>query len=346
MHITDEQLIAYLLGDASSELRRHIESRLPNDEDLADRLQQFRQVLGHMDSLAGPHEPPCDLIESTLERIDAAAQREGAAADASESSASGDTQRIGLRPLRPELQPAGSKRNFWDSGALALSLLLLCCMILPAMVEVRSGARRNQCADNLRTIGWNLISYAMGDPATRFPEVGNDDLTGFAGIFPVRLRSAGFPIRYSQLQCPSLIGCSQADKPIDINVIPTLAELAEIDPAELPHWKCSLGGDMAFSLGVLEKDQIVAPRYEGRADFAILSDAPVFEASQERMIAHGGEGANFLFEDGRIAFIRWEGRVHYRVGDYPFQNLVGRHAAGLTASDISLAPSYFSTAER
>ncbi len=69
MPISDEQLIAFLLDDASPALCQQIEEQLACDQELAERLTHFRFILGQMDSLAGTYEPPSDLVESIWPRI-------------------------------------------------------------------------------------------------------------------------------------------------------------------------------------------------------------------------------------------------------------------------------------
>ncbi|MEM8733629.1 MAG: hypothetical protein AAGG44_05390, partial [Planctomycetota bacterium] len=58
MSFSDEELIAFLLGDADSNLEQRLRLSLNADPDLRDRLSGLRQVLGHMDSLSGVYEPP------------------------------------------------------------------------------------------------------------------------------------------------------------------------------------------------------------------------------------------------------------------------------------------------
>ncbi len=60
----------------------------------------------------------------------------------------------------------------------------------------------------------------------------------------------------------------------------------------------SVGGDYAYNLGVVEEEQIVAPRYEGRSRFALLADMAFAGASGDEIVSHDGRGVNVLFEDG------------------------------------------------
>lgn len=354
MQISDEDLIAYVLGEASPELTIQIEQRLSTDLRLFERVSRLREVLGqiHQD---GCYEPPGDLIESTLRRIDSEAFcPEPVTAEERNTGfgdVPGDVSPIGTRVCLPPVLSGASTGGFrrlsdfsrYDSFVLSLSLIVLCALVLPAIVRVRFEARKNQCANNLRPTGYALIDYAINDPQGRLPYVGIDQRTGFAGVYAVHLTSFGESIPYSQLQCPSLYGCDRAQPAIIIDAIPTFEELGEIALSELALWQSVIGGHYAYNLGVVEDNRVVAPKYEGRSHFAILSDAPVFVEASEEYIAHDGVGLNILYEDGRIDFVETPAVDSYGLPvDHPFRNLSGIHAVGLNVSDAALAPSYFS----
>ena len=107
MPISDEELIAYMLGDANPQQRKRVEMGLANDEDLRARLSELRMVLGQLNSCQISYEPPADLLATTMARID----------DASKEA----------RPLKPVQEPLrlGSshdgasenrvRRTTWDS---------------------------------------------------------------------------------------------------------------------------------------------------------------------------------------------------------------------------------------
>lgn len=333
MHISDEHLIAYLLGDAPAELASEIESNLAADEELVSRLSDLRLLLGHMDSLQGVHEPPSDLIANTMARIEAE-DRDTHPEELPLESLSPKVQ------LSPSLSNQGSSRSvsFYDSAILVLCLIVLCCFILPTVVKVRFESRKSLCANNLREVGTGLFSYAMGDTNGRFPVVGTDPRTGFAGVYSVHLKSSGMPLQYSQLQCPSLNNTGY-DKPrMLVDSIPTLTQLTRIAFSEIAVWQEVLGGHYAYNLGVMENEQVVAPHYEGRSYFAILSDAPVRRDTGEAFVSHEGRGVNFLFEDGSVQFIHLKSSFPQAV-DHPFLNMGGQRSVGLNENDAVLAPS-------
>ena len=145
MQFSDEELISFLLGDASQSLVDGIKQQLEFDAELIERLSHLRMVLGHMDSLCTHYEPPADLMGKTLARIDAEAGIERL-----ENSNKKPAKKAVTHILQPAADPPRQRRNLWDSTALTVSLSLLCCLALPALVGARLEARKAQCAQNLR----------------------------------------------------------------------------------------------------------------------------------------------------------------------------------------------------
>lgn len=332
MHISDENLIAYLMGDASPELVEEIHELLGQDPTLAERLSELRILLGHMDAMRGVYEPPTDLLDNTMQRIDAAEPAGHAEPEKTHEPAIGQVQLSPATGVRPQ------RLSMYDVGMIAICLAVLCCFILPTVIKVRFESRRMMCAENLRVISQGLFNFATQDPEGRFPQVGLDSKTDFAGVYSVHLKTKDIPVQYSLLQCPSMLGLEDEHHDC-VHSIPDLAQLREMTDSELRVLRQVLGGDYAYNLGVTERQNIVAPRYEGRSHFAILSDAPMLEPTGEILIAHDGRGANVVFEDGRILFIPISSARFQEIADHPFQNMNGYHEAGVNKDDSVLAPS-------
>lgn len=368
MLFSDEELIAYLLGDATAELGRRLELCLAVDSELLHRLAALRQMLGQIDSPAGRFEPPADLVDTTLERIDQAA----AASTTSDILASAplpsfaDNYADAKRPAHRvglSSSPAGPPRRrwFWDSTALTISLTILCCLALPALLRVRFESRKAQCARNLELTGSELISYALNHPRSRFPFVALEGPEAFAGVYALYLREAGGDIPDGQLHCASLLGMDRlandrpsASVPSERTNFPSFAELHRLAGDELKWVQQAVGGDYAYNLGVAEGGSPQAPKCQGRSQFAILADAPVMLVSnsninkpeRERFIAHEGKGINIFFEDGHVRFVTVKSlssldRADAGMADNPFENQQGAHELGLHPQDASLAPSHF-----
>ena len=334
MQFSDDDLIAYLLGDSSPELKKAIESTLANEADTRERVSYLRQLLGHMDDLAAAFEPPGDLVESTMARIDSV-EAESSATPSIKSS-----QTFTRSPTSREVVGKPSSSKLFDSLALALSLALLSCLILPSIVSARFQARIAQCSSNLQALGGHIFSYAVNDPHKRIPQIGTDAHTGFAGYYPVALSTNGDRVPKSKLQCPSLLGYPGHSDMLPFSQTPIVSEFEEFSLAEIEQMKPYLGGDYAYNLGIVDGDRIVAPRWEGRFNFAIMADAPIYQEKFEKFDAHQGRGINILFGDGHVEFVRLQNSEPIiSRADYPFRNVRGEHAAGLNRSDSSLAPS-------
>ena len=124
-----------------------------------------------------------------------------------------------------------------------------------------------------------------------------------------------------------------------------LSGAAQAGDVSLLQWLQRIaGGHYAYSLGVIDENRYHAPRYEGRASFAILGDAPIagnqisdaVDVSKLRW-SHGGHGANLLYEDGSVRHLQVSTMLG--IPDHPFVNHRGSIEAGVNIDDASLAPS-------
>ncbi len=389
MHFTDEELISYLLGDAPLAMARQIEDQVSTSPALVMRLEQFRTLLESLDDLdaeADPRfEPPAGLVESTMARIfdgrnsedpesfnnpEDVSTPEGFGGEREQptrlehSGKSRDAEKR-LRVTAPRLSigfdPPRNRRSLWDSTALTISLTILCCLALPALVRARFEARKAQCAENMRDTGRGLLDFAMNNPDRRLPGIDSSGPLAFAGAYAVRLYNAGLLPSIEQLSCPSLggrfpiadleaLGLDQHFIKQGSLRIPTEAELLSLSEQQLPIVQSMIGGSYAYHLGVVENNRPVPPRHEGRTHLAILADAPVFVEGTESFVAHDGYGINILYDDGRVHFFSISRLQASRMkpmevdflADDPFFNELHEHRAGLHEDDASLAPSHYS----
>jgi len=328
MPISDEELIAYLLGDATPQQRKRVELGLAEDEVMRARVTELRFVLGQLDSLQSHYQPPPDLLETTLARID----------EANRQSEADSLQPVVLASDLSQAADVRVRRGTWDSTALVLCLTVLLCLFLPTVLRARFESRKAQCAYKLGFLGRGLLDFASLNPQGRFPAVELDGPRSFTGIYAIRLRDLGYVDAPSQLWCPSLEAC----RPIRDRLlsIPSLAQLNSFDTPQIELCRNEAGGDFAYSLGVFEDDAIVAPRCEGRTHVPILTDLPTLQNGRDDLLAHDGRGLNLFFEDGHVEFISADS-LENQVRDNPFCNLRRAHEVGLNTQDASLGPSHF-----
>ncbi|GIW97451.1 MAG: hypothetical protein KatS3mg111_0784 [Pirellulaceae bacterium] len=340
MQFSDELLIEYLLGETPRELGELIEQCARHDTSLQERLATLRFALGQVDT-APVFEPPGDLVDLTMARIGCPAN-EHSSACASETRDHAPVRQQALLPgAHPDWERSARGGRIWDSTFLVMSLSALCCLLLPVMLRVRFDARRWQCAENLRVVGRQLFDYAVSHPRGRMPEVFIEGPFDFAGIYAVHLKSSGRQITPFHLQCPGSVG--PADQLCTRGKVPSFTELRTLSVAEIDHWAKVVGGDYAYSLGVMERGEIVPAKYCGREYYAVLADAPLFQGPRELYSAHGGVGINVLYEDGRVRFLPVKQTVAAEwLHDHPFRNHLGEHRVGITQEDAALGPSDFS----
>lgn len=344
MPISEQELIQYLLGEADRGLVARIRSALalPGSESasIAQRLLELRAALGLLDSLKSAVEPPVDLVSRTMNRIDVASL------DSEAIQPQPDGPRTGsLAAAR--LATSGSRPPFrvWDSAILTVSIIALSCLLLPVVLEARSQSRKLQCAQHLRTLGGQLTQLAMVDEQHRFPTIATQGPRAFAGWFTVELVDAGMLENPELLKCVSL--SPNTTQFARVVCIPSSSDFFRASPEQQRLWRVELGGNYAYNLGVHQSGRVAGPQLEGRAHFAILSDAPMIVQDREVFSAHDGRGINIFYEDGHVAFVRLSDRNSrgsvvdswHSFVDHPFRNIVGEHAAGLAHNDAALGPS-------
>jgi prepilin-type processing-associated H-X9-DG protein len=357
MSFSDEQIISFLMGEASETLAADLRRCMTGDSELVARVQHFRSMLTHLDGAGDLYEPPSGLVESTLQRMLDEAPPEKSAADGGSPGVSHPAVTSGqptpshlpkgmrdatLSPARlPNNGFSLSRYRVSDSMALTLSLIAMCCLLLPTMLSVRVESRRLQCAENLRGNGQALIQFALRCPDRRFPAVAQSGPEAFSGIYAVRLGSVGLLDSTNQLFCISMKSSTRswADR---IAQLPTIDDLHRASPVRLVQLKKLVGGDYSYNLGIIERHGLVAPKNNGSSYFAILADSLPVSVSEQTLLAHSGRGVNILYDDGHVQFIcrkRLEQAAHW--DDHPFFNRLGDHEAGLDDQDASLAPSFF-----
>ena len=128
----------------------------------------------------------------------------------------------------------------------------------------------------------------------------------------------------------------------DLASVPSLDDLHVAPVDQLRQIQQFAGGHYAYNLGVMEEDRLKSPRFEARASFAIMSDAPlsgITDSTQHgKVVGHNATGINILYEDGRVRFIPLAGLE--AMPDHPLLNHRGEVEAGVSVDDATLAPSW------
>jgi hypothetical protein len=229
----------------------------------------------------------------------------------------------------------------WSVGALAAAVML--ALLLPMLAEGRFTARKIACQDNLRQFGTALVQFVNQNPQDRLPAVSETGPEAFAGVYAVRLREAGL------LNDPSIRWCPSVDQPskeqlalTSMNEVASVEELHLASVDRLKRIQQFVGGQYAYTLGVIEKERLASPRFESRASFAVMADAPLASITNReelnQVVGHSGNGINVLFEDGRVQFLTLSSLDS--LIDHPLLNNEGKVEAGVNIDDAALAPSW------
>ncbi len=304
-----------------------------------------------------------------------------------ESVAAGAEKLYGDLSLSSTSEGGGGVSWRWqDWGASITAAAVLVAIVIPALAEGRFAARKAACQDHLRDLGVAMTQFASRNAQSRLPSVAPAGYQAFAGVYALRLRDAGLLNDPTQTFCPSISPNVfwPGNQPTDSRLVnqsfstsePMLASLQTLDEIgreltlagetfvrdaatrirmmqaieELRYIQMTAGGHYGYTLGVREGDHFSSPRFEGRSQFAVMSDAAITRTTviqrtatdqptyQVQVLSHGGRGINVLYEDGHVGFLPSEALD--RMPDNPLVNNAGLSEAGLTLDDASLAPSW------
>jgi hypothetical protein len=348
-----EDLIGYLLGALEPHEMRRVAQWLEEDPEARRELEAIERSLRPLEESYEPPEPPSqDLIAKTLaalppmpaagdsEQIHCESGSQGAVA----ANGHGPHECVDLPKLEPSIENIRGRGYGWTDwlGAAAAAIVML-TVIIPALAAGRLEARKTACQDRLRQFGTAITQYVSHSPQERMPAVAETGREAFAGVFMIRLNEAGL------LTDPDLRWCPSLDQPpsmeaalTDLANVPSLDDLYGAPVDQLRQIQQYAGGQYAYNLGVMEEDRLKSPRFEARASFAIMSDAPlsgITESTQHgKLVGHNATGINVLYEDGRVRFIPLAALE--TMPDHPLLNHRGEVEAGVSVDDATLAPSW------
>ena len=305
-----EDLLGYLLNVVDRRERQRIEAALCRDPQLRIELDRLRTQLRYGNQESGP-QPPADLVKQTCDLVQGYQQLQG---------------RRAIRRCEHCESGLGRSWSLADALMCAGLMLVAAMLFLPAIANSWFRSDIRMCQRNLQQLGVAL--HGFSDINERlFPKIPVSGNRSAAGIYGPILYHAGYFDNERLLVCP---GSSLAQN-ISGWRIPTLQELDEAEGVELETLRRSMGGSYGYPLGYVVLRRHYPPRNEGRAFYALMSDAPSLHLPGRRSINHLGRGQNVLYEDGRVEFI--SARVRSRVIDALFVNSLGVAEAGTDEDD-------------
>jgi hypothetical protein len=348
-----EDLIGYLLGALEPHEMRRVSQWLAEDPEARRELEAIERSLRPLEESYELTEPPSkDLVERTLANLPPMPSPDRSRQDSTFFGVRGESELVESRShelvdlpsLEPSIENVRSRGYSWTDwlGAAAAAVVML-TVIIPALAAGRLEARKVACQDQLRQFGTAITQYVSHSPQERMPAVAETGREAFAGVFMIRLNEAGL------LTGPDLRWCPSLDQPpsmeaalTDLTSVPSLEDLHDAPVDRLKQIQQYAGGQYAYNLGVIEEDRLKSPRFEARASFAIMSDAPLSgftgAAQHGKVVGHNGTGINVLYEDGRVRFIPLAALE--TMPDHPLLNHRGEVEAGVSVDDATLAPSW------
>jgi hypothetical protein len=334
-----EDLLGYLLGALEPHEMRRVARLLRDDPQAREQLSEIEKSLKPLEESYQPVEPPAaDLVSRTLASLPPLP---------SPNESEMDHQLAAPVVVGPMQGGVDAPRNpavtwlDWIGGATAAAVVL--GLLLPSLAQGRFEARKMACQDQLRQLGTALTQFVNRNQQERLPAVAEAGPEAFAGVYAARLSDAGL------MTDPSLRWCPSLDLPADdevtlirMNEIVSIDDLHRAPVDQLRQFQRFVGGHYAYTLGVIEQDQLTPPRYESRSSFAVMSDAPLAGMTDRNdrttRVGHSATGINVLYEDGRVQFIPLSSLDS--MPDHPLLNHRGDSEAGVNIDDASLAPSW------
>jgi len=354
-----EDLLGYLLSALEPHEMRRVEQELRKSSALREELEYLQAKLQPIDDACESipvYETPPDLISRTLAALPDLAFRDCAFIDhaALLNDAHSDewTPTIAMAPIT---EIRRSFRSGWSDLIVAsLASVAVLALLIPNIARGRYEARKLACQDHLRQLGTAISQFVMLDNHDSLPSIAENGPEAFAGIYAVRLADHdlldGGDLRWCpESGTPTLIGSTTEEAKPDADALIHSGDLTRASKRgnidRLRYLQQTAGGNYAYNLGVVDGERYKAPRYEGRASFAVLGDAPISGAEfvdgvdvDRLQWSHGNNGANILFEDGSVRFMDMSQSMQF--ADHPFLNHRGSIEAGVNIDDASLGPSH------
>lgn len=316
-------MLGYLLDALDDDERQQIEQQLEDDPSLIDELQALRMELEPLAENFEDFEPPAGLAQRACFNVAQHRDREPV-------HLAGDGVHLSV-PGALAARPRISVADVVVTAGIVLAAVLI---FFPAIASSRYASRLTHCQNNLRQLGLALVNYSDKLGGGFFPAVASQGNRAFAGVYAPTLIDSGYLDGTDKLICPA---SSLADQRL-VYRVPTLAEVDAATPQAIVVIHQLAGGSYGYTLGVIAQGAHVAPRNQGRANFALMADAPGMASETGLSTNHAGRGQNFLYEDGHCRFVPLNTQNSSWL-DNPFRNRHGMVEAGVDEDDAVVARS-------
>ena len=324
-----DELLAYLLNDLDDEQRSRVEAKLESDPIWRHELERLRS---YVDEAREPSDEPAavpdDLVSRTCSFV-------------KEASARGALSPAVLPASLTEAQDTpATRRKRWtlvDFAVVGSILVVMGTLLVPALRESRDAARRLQCQEKLRAIGFALGFYAE-QSGGQLPAIGRNEN---AGMYALKLVESGVLTEEQMVEllaCPSTQLADDIHRGVVVLRIPTRLELAKSSGPQLQTLRKLMGGSFAYRVGYVDtKGRYRQIQFTGRSNAPLMADKPSDQLVGFQSANHGGCGQNVLFQDFSARYVylcRQEGQDQHW-----YLNEQGHPAAGTHKNDVVMMSS-------
>jgi hypothetical protein len=311
-----EDLLGYLLNAVDDPQRRQIEAALRRDPQLRRELAALRKQL-ESDDADSSFIPPAGLVEQTCDLVQGCQQRA-----AHEAARHRGDQTSGLSRVW----------SLTDTLMGAALFVVASMLFFPAIANSRFRSDIHGCERNLQRLSVAMYDFSNLNQGL-FPSIPVSGNRAAAGIYGPVLYYGGYFEDRRLLVCPS----STLAERIREWYIPSLHELDLATGMHLGRLQRNMGGSYGYAMGYQMQWRYFPPRNEGRAFYALMSDAPSLHLPGRRSSNHFGRGQNVLYEDGHIEFLVDQSRSMIR--NSLFVNRYGYAEAGADKNDSVIGAS-------
>jgi hypothetical protein len=338
---SDETLLGYLLGGLSDDETAQIDDALIHSDLLRQRLTDLRGLLEPVSAMDDSFEPRAGLVADTLSLVATVEEKREDSHPQSQGTAElSDAKRLDWSDV-----PDSSRIAWMDSFVTIAAGVIFLSLLLPSIWHWREAARQFACAENLRNVGFGLLSYVNLSPARQIPPIEVSGPKAFAGMYAIHLRDRDL------LETPSWVHCPSNRLLSELAQIPTSAQFLAATPEQQRLLRYMVGGNYAYNLGVWIDGQYETPKLDAPVRFAVLGDMwpssnGVVQETAQPPVLHGDRAANMFYNDGSIRLIRIPSQAETESLsassiDNPFLNREWEQGVGIGIQDACLGPSYW-----
>lgn len=285
-NFSPEDLLGYVLGALDADQHDDLQTKLDLDPKLEERLLEIKSSLGPLELLTEPAGSRPGLARRTCELV------------ASRGHSTEPDCNSGPR-FRPETRESRLVAAAWsrvDFLVAAASIGILASLLFPVISYTRYQSRIVDCGDNLRSIGFALLSYSECNHGN-FVEIPRCGPLAFSGSYASFLKDGQF------IEDDRVFACAgvSRDAPLEI---PSCQQITECSAG--PNYDClrrNSGGDYGYSLGYVEDDCYFSPRNLGNKNRILCADKPSLKLIGGPSDNHGGSGQNCLFGDFSVNYV-------------------------------------------